>query len=133
MKREIKKNKVEKNFRVSKEHLSKFNRITRDNHPLHKKLTFSRSKNFSNIIVNGMYISSLCIGLIMNKMFGKNFILAYQRFNYHKPILINTSFKIIAKILNLNTRHNFCEVEVKVYCNKIVYCSGTIKISYLKN
>ena len=133
MKQEIKKNKVEKNFRVSKEHLAKFNNITRDGHPLHKKLTFSKSKNFSNLVINGMYISSLCIGMIMNEMFSKNFILAYQRFNYHKPILINTYFKVTARMLNLNTRYKFCEVEIKVHCNKIVCCSGNIKISYLKN
>ena len=133
MKQEIKKNKVEKNYRVSKEHLVKFNTITRDGHPLHNKLTFSKSKNFSNLVINGIYVSSLCIGLIMNKMFSKNFILAYQRFNYHKPILVNTNFKISARILNLNTRYKFCEVEIKVHCKKIVCCSGNIKISYLKN
>jgi acyl dehydratase len=133
MKQEIKKNNVEKNFRITKEHVAKFNSITRDSHPLHKELTFSKFKNFSNIVINGMFISSLCIGLIMNKMFSKNFILASQKFSYHKPILINTNFKISARILNFYARHKFCEVEVKVYCNKIVYCSGNIKISYLKN
>ena len=121
-------NKIETTITFTEEMVDKFAQITNDHHPLHVNRAFALENGFKNKIVHGMFISSVCVSIIVNQLIGENMIIISQNFKYNSPVLVNEEVHIICEILKIEQRFKIVEIKYKIKQKNVVACTGKINI-----
>tara|TARA_B110000438_G_C15788316_1_gene639465 strand:+ start:1118 stop:1528 length:411 start_codon:yes stop_codon:yes gene_type:complete len=129
----IYKGKIKKEkFKLTKNNIKRFSIITLDKHPLHTNLAYAKEKGFEDIIVQGLFLSSLAVGQITDKLIGTKTLIIAQDFNYHIPIYVNNEFLISSQIKDINLKFKIALIEVKIIIAKKLHASGNIRVKIQK-
>ena len=115
----FKKKKIKFKKKVSLKDILIFSKLIDDKHKLHKDKKFSKKKGFKNIIIQGLFLSSLCSSLVF-KFFGNNAIIIKQKFMYHKPIYVNDTIRVISDIRLIDKRFFIYEINFLIKTNKFI-------------
>ena len=107
-----------------------FSKLIDDKHKLHKDKKFSKKKGFKNIIIQGLFLSSLCSSLVF-KFFGNNAIIIKQKFMYHKPIYVNDTIRVISDIRLVDKRFFIYEINFLIKTNKFINSEGKIIVKII--
>ena len=121
----IKKNKIKLKKKISLNDIIKFSKLVNDKHRLHFDKKFSKKKGFSNIVVQGLYLSSLCSAFIF-KIFGNNMIIIDQKFTYSKPVYVEETVNITNNLRLLDKRFKIYEIKFFIKVKKILRSQGKI-------
>ena len=126
----FKKKKIKFKKKVSLKDILIFSKLIDDKHKLHKDKKFSKKKGFKNIIIQGLFLSSLCSSLIF-KFFGNNAIIIKQKFMYHKPIYVNDTIRVISDIRLVDKRFFIYEINFLIKTNKFINSEGKIIVKII--
>ncbi len=126
----FKKKKIKFKKKVSLKDILIFSKLIDDKHKLHKDKKFSKKKGFKNIIIQGLFLSSLCSSLVF-KFFGNNAIIIKQKFMYHKPIYVNDTIRVISDIRLVDKRFFIYEINFLIKTNKFINSEGKIIVKII--
>ena len=126
----FKKKKIKFKKKVSLKDILIFSKLIDDKHKLHKDKKFSKKKGFKNIIIQGLFLSSLCSSLVF-KFFGNNAIIIKQKFMYHKPIYVNDTIRVISDIRLIDKRFFIYEINFLIKTNKFINSEGKIIVKII--
>ena len=87
-------------------------------------------KGFSNIVVQGLYLSSLCSAFIF-KIFGNNMIIIDQKFTYSKPVYVEETVNITNNLRLLDKRFKIYEINFLIKVKKILTSQGKIIVKFI--
>ena len=87
-------------------------------------------KGFSNIVVQGLYLSSLCSSFIF-KIFGNNVIIIDQKFTYSKPVYVEETVNITNNLRLLDKRFKIYEINFLIKVKKILTSQGKIIVKFI--
>ena len=126
----FKKKKIKFKKKVILKDILIFSKLIDDKHKLHKDKKFSKKKGFKNIIIQGLFLSSLCSSLVF-KFFGNNAIIIKQKFMYHKPIYVNDTIRVISDIRLVDKRFFIYEINFLIKTNKFINSEGKIIVKII--
>ena len=126
----FKRKKIKFKKKVSLKDILIFSKLIDDKHKLHKDKKFSKKKGFKNIIIQGLFLSSLCSSLVF-KFFGNNAIIIKQKFMYHKPIYVNDTIRVISDIRLIDKRFFIYEINFLIKTNKFINSEGKIIVKII--
>lgn len=107
-----------------------FSKLVNDKHKLHKDKKFSKKRGFKNIIIQGLFLSSICSSLVF-KFFGNNALIVKQKFVYHKPVHVKETINIISNIHLIDKRFSIYEIKTYIKVNKIIKSEGKITVKII--
>ena len=116
--------------KISLNDVRKFSKLVGDKHKLHFDKKFSKEKGFKNIVVQGLFISSLCSSFVF-KIFGNNMIIIDQKFNYRKPVYIEEILNITGYLQLLDKRFEIYEIKFIIKVGKILTSQGKIIVKLI--
>ena len=116
--------------KISLNDVRKFSKLVGDKHKLHFDKKFSIEKGFKNIVVQGLFISSLCSSFVF-KIFGNNMIIIDQKFNYRKPVYIEEILNITGYLQLLDKRFEIYEIKFIIKVGKILTSQGKIIVKLI--
>ena len=117
---------IEKRHKISFHDVVKFSKITKDPHPSHVDRDFPTRNRFKNNIIQGLYLSSLSVGLISAEFLDESFFIAKQNFSYKKPVFIDTEFIIRIELIFDQKKYNIKSYKIKIYDEHFTYCTGQV-------
>jgi 3-hydroxybutyryl-CoA dehydratase len=106
--------------------LNKFTNLTGDNNPLHTSSTCARKFNFSDRILHGALIVSYFSKIIGTKMPGKNSLILFSEYRFHKPAYPNTVVVFTAEIKSYSKATKTFEIYLTATNNKTLLVSGKV-------
>ena len=91
-----------KRKKVTKVDHKNFNKMTKNNHPIHSNLKYAQKSIFKKKLVNGTYVFSLIVGLSVEE-FSKKCVanLGYKNIKHLLPVFEGDTLSAKTKILNV--------------------------------
>lgn len=104
-----------KKIKINKKSHSQFNKITKNNHPLHSDSNYAKDTIFKKKVVNGTFVFSAVVGITVEE-FSKKCIanLNYKSIKHLKPVFEGDTLKAKTKILKIiKNSNNTRKISVK--------------------
>ena len=121
MKKKIKFSKI-----VSNKELNRFINLSGDTNPLHTSKRCAKKFDFSDRILHGALLISYFSKIIGTKLPGKNSLILFSEYKFHKPAYANTKIIFSAERKSFSTATNTFEIHVAATNNKYLLVSGKI-------
>ena len=100
-------------FKVSKEIQNKFIELSNDKNPLHVNDKFARKRGFKSKVVQGNLQNCFISYFIGECLPHKNVMILSQTINYKKPLYLDDSIYLNAKINSVHNSVGFIEFDFK--------------------
>jgi len=109
-------------IRITKEHVSNFKKITKDNNSIHFKSNVAKKMGFKDKVIQGMLTSSFISKIIGNKIPGDGALWTGCNLSFYKPVYLNDIINFETEIENISTATKtlFLAIIAKNQNNEIV-------------
>ena len=119
-------------FKISEEIQDKFIELSHDKNPLHVNDEFARNKGFKCKVVQGNLQNCFISYFIGECLPCKNVIILSQSINYKKPMYLNDTICLLAKIIGVHNSVSFIEFDFKFKNhNDEIISKGKIKLKLI--
>ena len=109
-------------IRITKEHVSNFKKITKDNNSIHFKSNVAKKMGFKDKVIQGMLTSSFISKIIGNKIPGDGALWTGCNLSFYKPVYLNDVINFETEIENISsaTKTLFLTIIAKNQNDEIV-------------
>ena len=122
----ILKKKIKFSHIISNQELNKFINLSGDNNPLHTSIICAKKFNFSDRILHGALIVSYFSKIIGTRLPGKNSLILFSEYKFHKPAYPNTVITFTGERKSFNAATKTFEIHLTASNNKSLLVSGTV-------
>lgn len=101
--------------KITKEDMDFFQKITKDENPLHIDHNYAKENNFKDNVVYGMLTASYLSTLAGVYIPGKNSLINSVNLFFVKPVYVGDTLLVKGKVTNKNDKFKIIRLKVDIY------------------
>lgn len=117
--------------KITAEDIRKFVELTGDDNRIHLDMDFASKTTFRKPIAHGMLGASFISTLIGKKLPGDGAVWFSQSLEFHLPVKVNDTIKVMAEVSNVDVRNSSLELQIIIvnqYNQKVTTGKSKVKL-----